>query len=95
MIGTRRLKLSLSERNEKRDLLYKYIASDEYREHQREASRLVGELAELDVEEQREHGKVWQKRGKMVTRLRNVVRETEAEISSILEKRSAVAGGAE
>ncbi|MBI5711436.1 MAG: DUF2130 domain-containing protein [Candidatus Eisenbacteria bacterium] len=93
MVRVRVLKLSLSERNEKRDLLYKYIASDEYRQHQQETARLAGELSELDVEEKREHDKVWLKRGKMVTRLRNVVRQVETEVSAILENRPAATGG--
>ena len=92
MVRMRVLKLSLSERNEKRDLLYKYIASDEYRQHQQEASRLAGELSDLDVEEKRDHDKVWLKRGKMVTRLRNVVRQVETEVSAILENRPAATG---
>ena len=94
MVSTHALKLSLSERNEKRDLLYKYIVSDEYRQHQREAARLTGELSDLDVEEQREHQRVWLKRGKMVAGLRNVVRQVETEVSAIMEKVSSPVGEA-
>ena len=92
MVRMRILKLSLSQRNEKRDLLYRYIASDEYRQHQQEAARLAGELSDLDVEEKREHDKVWLKRGKMVTRLRNVVRQVEAEVGAIIEHRPVATG---
>lgn len=92
MVRMRVLKLSLSERNEKRDLLYKYIASEEYRQHQQEAARLSNELSDLDVEEKRDHDKVWHKRGKMVTRLRNVVRQVETEVSAILENRPGTTG---
>jgi hypothetical protein len=46
-------------------------------------------MAELDVEEKRTHDKVWEKRGKMTTCLRNVVREVDTEVNAILEgKRS-------
>jgi hypothetical protein len=93
MVRMRTLKLGLSERNEKRDLLYKYIASDEYRQHQQEMARLAGELSQLDVDEKRDHDKVWFKRGKMVTRLRNTVRQVETEVSAILENRPPATGG--
>lgn len=93
MVRMRVLKLSLSERSEKRDLLYKYIASDEYRQHQQETARLAGELSDLDVEEKREHDNVWLKRGKMVTRLRNVVRQVETEVCAILENHPPKTGG--
>lgn len=81
------LELSQSECSEKRELLYKYITSEDYRQHLIEAGRLTGEMAELDVEEKRTHDKVWEKRGKMTTRLRNVVREVDTEVSTILEGR--------
>ncbi len=81
------LGLSQTERAEKRELLYKYITSEDYRQHLIEGGRLTGDLAELDVEEKRTHDKVWEKRGKMTTRLRNIVREMETEVCAILEGR--------
>lgn len=81
------LELSQSERSEKRELLYTYITSEDYRQHLVEASRLTGEMADLDVEEKRTHDKVWEKRGKMTTRLRNVIREVDTEVNAILEGR--------
>lgn len=79
--------LSQTERAEKRDELYEYINSEHYRQQLEEACRVTTAVLELDVEEKREHDKVWQKRGKMTTRLRNVVREVDTEISAILEGR--------
>jgi hypothetical protein len=81
------LELSQSERSEKRELLYAYITSEDYRQHLIEAGRLTGELAELDVDEKRAHDKVWEKRGKVTTRLRNVVREVDTEVTTIVEGR--------
>lgn len=81
------LELSQSERSEKRELLYNYITSEDYRQHLIEGGRLTGEMAELDVEEKRTHDKVWERRGKMTTRLRNAVREIDTEVSAILEGR--------
>ena len=83
------LELSQTERSEKRELLYTYITSEDYRQHLIEAGRLTNEMADLDVEEKPTHDKVWEKRGKMTTRLRNVVREVDTEVNAILEgKRS-------
>jgi hypothetical protein len=81
------LELSQSERSEKRELLYAYITSEDYRQHLIEAGRLTGEMADLDVEEKRTHDKVWEKRGKVTARLRNVIREVDTEVNAILEGR--------
>lgn len=83
------LGLSQEARAEKREQLYKYITSEDYRQHLIEAGRLTSEMLELDTEEKREHDKVWGKRGKMTTRLRNVVREIDTEVGAILEGRRA------
>lgn len=80
--------LSQTERAQKRDQLYEYITSEAYRQHQAEAQRLTTEILDLDVEEQRTHGNVWQARGKIATRLRNAVREMDTEVSAILEGRT-------
>jgi hypothetical protein len=79
--------LSQRERTEKRELLYSYITSEEYRQHLAEAGRLTGELSDLDVEEKRTHDKVWERRGRVTTRLRNLVRDVDTEVTSILEGR--------
>jgi hypothetical protein len=93
MIRMQGLKLSASERNQKRDLLYRYITSEDYRRHQAETGRIASALLDLDVEEKHAHDRVWEKRGKMMTRLRNVVRETDAEVGAILEGRPPATGG--
>jgi hypothetical protein len=76
---------SNNQRAEKQEQVFKYISSEDFRQHLIEGARLAGELLELDVEEKRGHEKVWEKRGKMVTRLRNVNREIDTEVSAILE----------
>jgi len=88
MVRMHLLGLSQTERAQKRDQLYVYVTSEAYRQHQAEAQRLTTEILDLDVEEQRTHGKVWQARGKIATRLRNSVREIDTEVSAILECRS-------
>lgn len=87
MIRMHELGMSQNDRVEKRELLYKYITSDNFRQHVIEAGRLTSEMLDLDVEEKRAHDKVWEKRGKMTTRLRNVTREIDTEVSAILEDR--------
>ena len=80
--------LTQTERAQKRDQIYEYNTSEAYRQHQAEAQRLTTDILDLDVEEQRTHGKVWQARGKIATRLRNAVREIDTEVSAILEGRT-------
>jgi len=87
MVRMHCLGLSLEQRAEKRDLLYKYLSSENYRQHLTEANRVTSDLLELDTDEKHAHDKVWEKRGRMTTRLRNVVRDIDTEVSAILEGR--------
>jgi len=87
MVRLRAAELGQNQRAEKQDQLFKYISSEDFRQHLVEAARLAGELLELEVDEKRSHEKVWEKRGKMVTKLRNVNREIDTEVSAILEGR--------
>ena len=50
-----------------------------------EADRLTRAVLELDVDEKRAHEKVWEKRGKMASRLKRVIGEIHTEVSVILE----------
>ncbi len=93
VVRTHMLGLSLKQRAEKRDLLYRYISSAEYRQHLDEAGRLINEMLDLDVDETRTHQKVWEKRGRMVKRLQNVVRQVDTEVSAVLEGRDLKGSG--
>lgn len=88
MVQMHCLGLSLEQRAEKKDLLYKYMTSENYRQHLSEANRVTADLLELDTDEKRAHDRVWEKRGRMTTRLRNVVRNIETEVSAIIEGRA-------
>jgi len=88
MIRMHCLGLSFEQRSEKRDLLYKYITSENYRQHFGEMNRVTSDLLELDTEEKRVHDRVWEKRGRMTTRLRNVVRNIDTEVGAIIEGRT-------
>jgi len=77
--------LSMKERAVKMGRLYKYITSDMCARRFQEAKKIAEELADLDVQETKEHQKVWQRRGRMTTRLKGVLRDLDTEISAIVE----------
>ena len=79
------LGLSAKERAGKMAELYKLITSTDYTQQFDELGRLADGLSELDVEEAKEHQRVWKKRGASVTRLKNVLRQIDTEVSAILE----------
>jgi hypothetical protein len=85
MVRMHCLGLSLEQRAEKRDLLYAYITSEGYRQHMSEVNRVTSDLLSLEAEEKRAHDRVWDKRGRMTTRLRNVARSIGTEVSAIVE----------
>jgi hypothetical protein len=85
MIRTHCLGLSLEQRTEKRDRLYEYIISDDYRQHVDEALRLAQKIAELETDERKAHENVWEKRGRMTARLRNSIRDIDTEVAIITE----------
>ena len=49
-----------------------------------EANRLTQDILDLEVQEQTAHGNVWKKRGALLKRVQNVLRETETEVSAIV-----------
>jgi len=88
MVRMHCLGLSLEQHAEKMDLLYRYLTSENYRQHLAEANRVTSGLLALDTEEKRAHDKVWENRGRITTRLRNVVRTIDTEVSAIIEGRT-------
>ena len=84
MLQVHRLGLSLEQRSEKRDRLYEYLTSEDFHRNMDEATRLTNEIAELDVEEQKWHGKTWEKRGSITCQLRNAIRDIHTEVSTII-----------
>jgi len=77
--------LSLEERNAKVGRLYAYITSEACSRRFREATKITDDLSALDVQETRDHQKVWAQRGRTTTRLKTVLRELDAEIAAIVE----------
>jgi hypothetical protein len=77
--------MSMKQRTEKTDRLYRFITSPSYFQRFGEITRLTGEMLELDVLEVRAHNATWKKRGTLLTRQNNVLREIDTEISAVIE----------
>jgi len=77
--------LSIKERTTKMSRLYKLITSEAYSGKFAEANKLTQDILDLEVQEQTAHGNVWKKRGALLKRIHNVLRETETEVAAIIE----------
>ncbi len=77
--------LSMKQRATKMSLLYSLITSEQYVAKFHEASRLTQDMLELEVQEKTAHDNVWKKRGTLVKRMHNVLREVETEVAAIVE----------
>jgi hypothetical protein len=80
-------KLSEAERADKLSRLFKFITSTAFKRKLAEASDLAGEALQIDVDEKRAHDNVWKKRGTVLTRIKNVLREIDTDVSAIIESR--------
>lgn len=77
--------LSMKERTSKMSRLYKLITSESYAAKFTEANRLTQDILELEVQEKTTHDNVWKKRGALVKRMHNVLREVETEVAAVIE----------
>jgi hypothetical protein len=87
LIGMHVAKLSDAERSDKLSRLFKFITSPTFKKRLAEASDLAGEALQIDVDEKRAHDNVWKKRGSVLTRIKNVLREIDTDVSAIIEAR--------
>lgn len=78
-------KLSDAERTDKLDKLFRFITSAAFKRKLAEASELSHEALQIDVDEKRAHDLVWRKRGTVLTRIRQVLRDIDTDVSAILE----------
>lgn len=85
-------KLSEGERADKLDRLFRFITSQPFKRKLAEASDLAAEALEIDVQEKRAHDTVWKKRGTVLTRIRNVLRDIDTDVSAIVEGREDAEG---
>jgi malate synthase len=88
MIAMHVAKLSDAERADKLNSLFKFITSAAFKRKLAEANELAGEALQIDVDEKRAHDLVWRKRGTLLTRMRQVMRDIDTDISAILESAS-------
>ena len=80
-------RLTDQERADKLSKLFRHITSPSFKRKLAEASDLTGEALQLDVDEKRAHDLVWRKRGTVLTRIRQVLRDIDADVSAIVESR--------
>ena len=87
LIAMHAAKLSEEERADKLGRLFRFITSPAYKKKLAEVSDLAGEALQIDVDEKRAHDNVWKKRGTVLTRIKNVLREIDTDVAAILEAR--------
>jgi hypothetical protein len=80
-------RLSEAERADKLSKLFKFITSPAFKKKLAEASDLTSEALQIDVDEKRAHDLVWRKRGTVLTRIRQVLRDIDSDVSAIVESR--------
>jgi len=80
-------KLSDAERTDKLNRLFKFMMSPAFKRRLAEASDLTSEALQIDVDEKRSHDLVWRKRGTVLTRIRQVLRDIDTDVSAIVESR--------
>jgi hypothetical protein len=85
MVTMRVKGLSIKERTTKMSKLYNLITSESYSGKFAEANKLTQDIDELGVQEIKDHGNLWKKRGALLKRIQNVLRETETEVAAIIE----------
>jgi len=79
--------LSDAERADKLGKLFRFMTSPAFRKKLAEATDLTAEALQIDVDEKRAHDNVWKKRGTVLTRIKNVLREIDTDVSAIVEAR--------
>jgi hypothetical protein len=77
--------LSMKERASKMISLYNLITSEAYVGKFSEATKLTKDMLDLEVQEKTTHDNVWKRRGALVKRIQNVLREVETEVAAVIE----------
>jgi hypothetical protein len=93
LVAMHAAKLSDAERTDKLGRLFKFITSPAFKRKLAEATDLAGEALQIDVDEKRTHDLVWKKRGTVLTRIRNVLRDIDTDVSTILEAKNGAPEG--
>jgi hypothetical protein len=85
LLGMHLRGLSMKERAQKTDRLYKFITSRSYSQRFDQLTELTDNILELDVQEKRTHDGVWKRRGKLLMQQSGLLREIDTDISAIVE----------
>lgn len=78
-------RLSHEQRADKKLRLYDHITSDLFRRKLTDAGKLTQQLLDLDVDEVKEHQRLWKTRGGLLKRLETVNSEVVGEINDIVD----------
>lgn len=78
------LRVSTEERDAKTEALYKFITSEQCRQIFEKVDKLVADLMELDVFEQKAHKSVWEKRGRLLTSVLKSFGDLDGGISRVI-----------
>jgi hypothetical protein len=87
MVRMHQTRLSHIERKDKKLRLYDRITSELFRRKLGDTGKLAQQLLDLDVEELKEHNRVWKLRGGILKRLETVNSEVVGEINDIVDGR--------
>jgi len=77
--------LTTQDKDKKMSRIYDFISSETYRIRTIETTTLTNDLLDLDVKENKQHEKTWEKRGLLLMRLKGSLEQIDSEIFSILE----------
>ena len=85
MVRMHQTKLSNVQRAEKKLRLYDHITSEVFRRKLADTGKLAQQLLDIDVEEMKDHQRVWKARGGILKRLESVNSEVVGEINDIVD----------
>jgi hypothetical protein len=85
LVRMHQTKLSNVQRADKKLRLYDHITSEMFRRRLADVGKLTQELLDVDVEEVKEHNRVWKTRGRLLKRLETVNSEVVGEINDIVD----------
>jgi hypothetical protein len=85
VIGLHVQGMSLKDRANKQEALYKHISSGPFRQQLEELDRLNEQMGEIEVEEERRHQRTWKERGKLITRQKRALAEVAVGVGGIIE----------
>ena len=85
MVRMHQTKLSNVQRAEKKLKLYEHITSEVFRRKLADTGKLAQQLLDIDVEEMKDHQRVWKARGGILKRLESVNSEVVGEINDIVD----------